>query len=76
MVGLAGADVGLISREMSGLLGLLPGARIDPLALSSFALALVLIVLARDVRPRAGRWLFRVVAGAMIAVGFLTGVWA
>ena len=58
---------------MGELLGLIPGARIDPLALYSFALAIVLIVLSRDVRPRAWRWLFQVIAGALIAVGSLTG---
>ena len=59
---------------MDGLVGLIPGARIDPLALSSFALAIVLVGLARDARPRAWRWLFQVIAGALIAVGFLAGV--
>ena len=59
---------------MGGLVGLIPGPRVDPLALYSFALALVLIVLSRDVRPRAWRWLFWAVAATLIALGFLTGV--
>ena len=58
---------------MGGLLGLIPGGPVDPLVLYSFALAIVLIVLSRDLRPRAWRWLFQVIAGALIAVGFLTG---
>ena len=58
---------------MGGLVGLISGAWIDPLVLVDFALAIVVTVLAYDVRPRVWRWLFRVVAGTLIAVGFLTG---
>ena len=62
-----------LAGTVGGLFGLLPGARIDPLALFDFALAAVLIVLVHDVRPRAWRWLFQVIAGTLIAVGFLAG---
>ena len=56
------------------LLSLIPGARLDPLVLTDFVLAIVATVIAHDVRPRAWQWLFRVVAGALVAAGFLTGI--
>ena len=73
-MGLAGIDVAPSLGPMGGVLGLIPGARIDPLVLADFALAAVLIVLAGDVRSPAWRWAFWVVAGAMIAIGFHAGV--
>ena len=74
MAGRAGVDVGPVPGSVGGPVGLIPGGRVDPPAFFDFALAIAVIVLSRDVRSRAWRWVFWMVAVTLIALGFLGGV--